>query len=139
MNVEKGRQTVTCVQSITDQVRNTLAVAVVLGVAEKDLNLLKIFFQGLALLGRVAKVLKVMAQHSAEFITQLADKALSQLRFRAHPLVPTQRLFLDSYVQSSPLDCDWEETRAEASRFCPSRQRSHVLDPISIPSEGRFG
>ena len=57
-NIEKTREAMTTMKSVTDRVCYSFSIAVMLGVAEEYLHLLEISLQLLLFLGRTLQVLK---------------------------------------------------------------------------------
>jgi hypothetical protein len=85
-----------CVKPISYLVGNSLAVAVVLREAKEDLNLFEVSLECSFLFGGVLKMLKIMAQHSAELVSELTDQLPLLFLEGACPAIPAQRLLLNA-------------------------------------------
>ncbi|PYE18367.1 hypothetical protein C7410_12269 [Paraburkholderia silvatlantica] len=71
--VEKTAQTMANMKMLANATRNAFAVIVMLGVAQKYLNLLQIPDECFAILPRPLKVFEIMSEHATELVCQLTD------------------------------------------------------------------
>ena len=124
MNVEETRQSTVLVQPITDTSRDRLAVIVMLRVAEKYLDFLKVICKRRL---RCFRSAEPMPEHSDEFTGEIADEALLPIRNRFFPTIPAQRLLFKLEVTAPRFHNYREEASRQSSRLRVPRNFTNVI------------